>query len=394
MVAAENKRQCFRLNVLYDWGATVSMISGEAVEIMGLSPSKQAKRIIKGLGGATTVSKGTCTLTLVARNGDCRTVTAWEVGEIASIPGGQPPEDVDEQFPGLRYLSEPNCLMQKGGPIHVLLGMDHAHLMPEHVAESTEFSSQLRLMSSMFGGQYILVGEGAPRLSWCDAMEADERYEAAAQTRKRREECRKMAQEARQTALKHTYKLPRKLWDDEGERKKSNPSVRARPQENEECGPGCKARRTLWREELTSLSTLVGTVATLLAIITPSEGADTGGEAGWRLKWNHEPAMEGLVNLNYWTVMPIVKMVVTGLIMRIQRRLGEVWKPGDEGPILARVGGADLPADGGGRQLPTKSRPTVGRTQNRFGYSCSAAGECATEAIFGCPTENSRHLEA
>ncbi len=25
-----------------------------------------------------------------------------------------------------------------------------------------------------------------------------------------------------------------------------------------------------------------------------------------------------------------------------------VWKPGDEGPILARVGGADLPADGGG----------------------------------------------
>ncbi len=25
-----------------------------------------------------------------------------------------------------------------------------------------------------------------------------------------------------------------------------------------------------------------------------------------------------------------------------------VWKPGDEGPVQARVGGADLPADGGG----------------------------------------------
>jgi hypothetical protein len=146
MVAAENEGQCFRLKVLYDWGATMSMVSREAMEMMGLSPSKQAKRIIKGLGGATTVSKGTCTLTLVARNGDRRTVTAWEVGDIASVPGGQPPEDVDEQFPGLRYLSEPNCLAQKGGPIHVLLGMDHAHLMPEHVAESTEFSSQLRLM--------------------------------------------------------------------------------------------------------------------------------------------------------------------------------------------------------------------------------------------------------
>jgi hypothetical protein len=51
------------------------------------------------------VSKGTCTLSLVARNGDRKTMTAWEIGEIASLPGGQPPEDVDEQFPGLWYLN-------------------------------------------------------------------------------------------------------------------------------------------------------------------------------------------------------------------------------------------------------------------------------------------------
>ncbi len=100
----------------------MSMISEEAVEIMGLSTVKQAKRIIRGLGGVTTVSKGTCTLTLVARNGDRRTVTSWEVGEIALLPGSQPPEDVDEQFPGLRYLSEPNCLIQKGGPIQYCSG--------------------------------------------------------------------------------------------------------------------------------------------------------------------------------------------------------------------------------------------------------------------------------
>ncbi len=102
---------------------------------------------------------------------------------------------MDEQFPGLRYLSEPNCLIQKAGSVHVLLGMDHARLMPEHVAESTDLSSQLRLMSSMFGGQHILVGKGAPRLSWVDAMDADERYEAAANRRKKREDYRKMAQD-------------------------------------------------------------------------------------------------------------------------------------------------------------------------------------------------------
>jgi hypothetical protein len=115
IVAVEKDGQCFRLNVLYDWGATTSLVSREAIDMMGLSPSKQTKRIVKGLGGATTMSRGTCTVSLVARNGDLRVVTAWEVGTIASIPGGQPPEDVDEQFPGLRYLSEPNCLSQKGG---------------------------------------------------------------------------------------------------------------------------------------------------------------------------------------------------------------------------------------------------------------------------------------
>ena len=36
------------------------------------------------------------------------------------------------------------------------------------------------------------------------------------------------------------------------------------------------------------------------------------------------------------------------LNMRIQRHLGETWRPGDDGPILAKVGGANLPIDGGG----------------------------------------------
>ncbi len=346
MVAAENEGQCFRLNVLYDWGATVSMISEEAVEVMGLAVPKQAKRIIKGLGGVTTVSKGTCTISVVARNGDRKTVTAWEVSEIASLPGGEPQEYVDEQFPGLRYLSEPNCLIQKAGPVLVLLGMDHAHLMPEHVAESTDLGSQLRLMSSMFGGQHILVGEGAPRLSWVDAMDADERYEAAANGRRKREDYRKMAQEARQTALKHTHKLPRRLWDDEKE--KSHPTMRGRPQSGGECGPSCKERRALWKEELSSLFTLVGTVATLLAVITPSEGLELGRNPVGCSQWKVEPGMEGILVMDYWMVLPIIVMVVTSLIMRIQRHLGETWKPGDDGPILIKVVGANLPIDGGG----------------------------------------------
>jgi len=124
--------------------------------------------------------------------------------------------------------------------------------------------------------------------------------------------------------------------------------MRGRPQGGEECGPSCRERRTLWKEELSSLSTLVGTVATLLAVITPGEGVELGRDPGGYSQWKIEPGMEGILIMDYWMVLPIIVMVVKGLIMRIQRHLGEVWKPGDDGPILARVGGANLPIDGGG----------------------------------------------
>jgi hypothetical protein len=109
-----------------------------------------------------------------------------------------------------------------------------------------------------------------------------------------------------------------------------------------------KERRTLWKEELSSLSTLVGTVATLLAVITPSEGVELGKDPGGYSQWKIEPGMEGILIMDYWMVLLIIVMVVTSLIMRIQRHLGETWKPGGDGPILARVGGANLPIDGGG----------------------------------------------
>ena len=104
----------------------------------------------------------------------------------------------------------------------------------------------------------------------------------------------------------------------------------------------------MWKEELSSLSTLVGTVATLLAVITPSEGVELGRGSGGHSQQRIESGMEGILIMDYWMVLPIIVMVVTSLIMRVQRHLGETWKPGEDGPILAKVGGANLPIDGGG----------------------------------------------
>jgi hypothetical protein len=140
--------------------------------------------------------------------------------------------------------------------------------------------------------------------------------------------------------------LPKRLWDDEKE--KSHPTMWGRPQSGGECGSSCRERRTLWKEELSSLSTLVGTVATLLAVITPSEGVELGRNLGGHSQQKIEPGMEGILIMDYWMVLPIIVMVIMSLVMRVQRHLGETWKPGDDGPILAKVGGANLPIDGGG----------------------------------------------
>jgi hypothetical protein len=140
--------------------------------------------------------------------------------------------------------------------------------------------------------------------------------------------------------------LPRRLWDDEKE--KSHPTMRGRPQSGGECGPSCKECKTLWKEELSSLSTLVGTVATLLAVITSSKGVELRRNPDGHTRGKIEPGMEGLLIMDYWMVLPIIVMVVTSLIMRIQRHLSETWRLGDDGPILAKVGGANLPIDGGG----------------------------------------------
>ena len=88
------------------------------------------------------------------------------------------------------------------------------------------------------------------------------------------------------------------------------------------------AKSSLWKEELTSLSTLVGTVATLLAVITPSEGVEIGGSPGGRSLLKADPGMENILIMDYWMVLPIIVVVVTSLIMRIQRHFGELWKPG------------------------------------------------------------------
>jgi hypothetical protein len=142
--------------------------------------------------------------------------------------------------------------------------------------------------------------------------------------------------------------VPWKLWDDKNEAKKTGHPAKVQPQETGTCGSTCKTRRKLWKEELTSLTTLVGAVAMLLTVITPSKGAGVEDGADKCQKWEHEPGMAGLVTLDYWMLLPLILMVTTGLVVRVKGYLEGRQEFGDEGPILSRVGGVDLPAARGG----------------------------------------------
>jgi hypothetical protein len=100
-------------------------------------------------------------------------------------------------------------------------------------------------------------------------MEARERSEAETRKRQRREECRKLAEKARQEALKHTHKLPRKLWEDKKEDKSARNLARTRQHWGVPCRPSCTERGKLWKQELSSLTTLVGAMASILSVIAP-----------------------------------------------------------------------------------------------------------------------------
>jgi hypothetical protein len=77
------------------------MVILEAANVLGLTSSKQVKKVTRGLEGVTALAKSTCAVPLVTRNGDLRVMTAREVENIATLPGGHPPEELGRAISGI-----------------------------------------------------------------------------------------------------------------------------------------------------------------------------------------------------------------------------------------------------------------------------------------------------
>jgi hypothetical protein len=71
------------------------------------------------------------------------------------------------------------------------------------------------------------------------------------------------------------------------------------------------------------LTTLVGAVATLLTVITPSEGTDLQDGQDTCLEEKYNAGTTGLVSLDYWMLLLLILMITTKLVIRVKRYLRE-----------------------------------------------------------------------
>jgi hypothetical protein len=66
--------EIFQMRVLYDWGATASMITHQAVEQAGLKPTPLEEKEVSGLNGAKSSSGCTYMVLLVDHSGKARRI--------------------------------------------------------------------------------------------------------------------------------------------------------------------------------------------------------------------------------------------------------------------------------------------------------------------------------
>ena len=353
------------VTTLYDWGATVSVITKESASDLKLVAVPKPCKLIRGLGGRVTTSSRCYLVPLVSRTGAVKTITAWEVDEIAFLPAGDIPEDITEQFPRLGKWTEPSCLKQEAGNVELLIGMDNANLMPEHVAESIKECSQLRLLKSLFGHQYILVGEGAPKLTWSDEIENEKKREREDRKRTRRVKCELLVEKARQK-LAEEKREARPMWPaGTGSKSPGRPKGTA-------CDSTCETKMKLWKQELSSLDKLVGALSVLLGSLRGAQGMEwTGvcekrscfpmtGDAGYPLR-QEESWLPG-----YQVIAPALLMLLATMVVRIwgftrrHRSIGGGAAVAGRFEVETDADGNNEPAPRGRESASSGSRPLSG----------------------------------
>jgi hypothetical protein len=145
------------LHTLYDWGATVTLVTHVAAEKAGLKRVRQPISAIAGLsGGCTTVDSYYMVLVVDRDDNKVRSVKAIGMNHIATLAATDVPTDIKRRFPQAKGFGK--RLARPAGDVEMLIGMDNQGWMPKHVGSSQDEGENLRLMQSMLSPRCILMG--------------------------------------------------------------------------------------------------------------------------------------------------------------------------------------------------------------------------------------------
>ncbi len=144
------------LHALYDWGATVTMVTHAAAAKGGLERKRQVAAAVAGLGGRCTMVDSYYMVPIVDGDDVVRVVRALGVDHIATLAAADVTGEVVKRIPQTESFA--GKLARPAGDVEMLIGMDNQGWMPVHVESSRLASDNLRLMLSVLSPRCILMG--------------------------------------------------------------------------------------------------------------------------------------------------------------------------------------------------------------------------------------------
>jgi hypothetical protein len=151
--------EILQMNVLYDWGATASMITHRAAVRAKLLPVPRKEQEVAGLNGTKSRSGCTYEVPMMDHAGQIKLIHAAGVDKIAWLEEGNLPPKLKSMFPEL--AGKTTILRQKKGEVDILMGLDNSRWLPRQVNDEGKPPSNFRLMKSKFVGRYMIMGSDA-----------------------------------------------------------------------------------------------------------------------------------------------------------------------------------------------------------------------------------------
>jgi hypothetical protein len=155
-VCVKGAGEASRLYALYDWGATVTLVTHAAAVKAGLEQKRQVPAAIAGLGGRCTMVDNYYMVPVVDGDNVVRVVKALGVDHIATLAAADIAEDIVMRLPRTKGFVEK--LARPAGNVDMLIGMDNQGRMPMHVESSRVDNDNLQLMQSVLSPRCILMG--------------------------------------------------------------------------------------------------------------------------------------------------------------------------------------------------------------------------------------------